>query len=220
MAKPAEKWPHLFGNIPLFNTYPYLLPCIVSAVISCFGFLVGYVCLEETAAGRGTGKFAQRPLPLKQALQDSLQGPDLLADEIIDDDETKPLLPDPQVKTKVPVEDETDAVRAELSRWESDTTVVDTSLSSCSAPPSTETTPSKITEQRSIFISPVWSVGEPATRAITGYAMLSFQNIIFDEVFSLWTVTSPKDGMCMEYQLSISARCIKTDWAKTLNLQI
>ncbi|KAG5646725.1 hypothetical protein DXG03_002407 [Asterophora parasitica] len=41
--RPATKWPGLFGDIPIFTTYPYLLPCalaalvlLVGSILSCF----------------------------------------------------------------------------------------------------------------------------------------------------------------------------------------
>ncbi|KAF9530140.1 hypothetical protein CPB83DRAFT_851026 [Crepidotus variabilis] len=35
--RPATKWPEIFGEFQLFLTYPYLLPCIIAAVIMAFG---------------------------------------------------------------------------------------------------------------------------------------------------------------------------------------
>ena len=48
LAKPAEQYPSLFGNFQLFVTYPYLLPCLVSSLVSLFGFIVGFIYFEET----------------------------------------------------------------------------------------------------------------------------------------------------------------------------
>eukprot|EP00842_Homolaphlyctis_polyrhiza_P001507 jgi/Hompol1/2357/HPOL_005965-RA len=38
-------------------------------------------------------------------------------------------------------------------------------------------------------------IGWPAVAAISGYGLLSFQNIIYDETFPLWAVTLPPDGL-------------------------
>jgi len=37
---PAEKWPEIFGDIQLFVTYPYLLPCGLASVVTLFGALL------------------------------------------------------------------------------------------------------------------------------------------------------------------------------------
>ncbi|GLB42109.1 putative major facilitator superfamily protein [Lyophyllum shimeji] len=38
--RPAVKWPEVFGSIPLFTTYPYLLPCALAALIMLFGSIL------------------------------------------------------------------------------------------------------------------------------------------------------------------------------------
>eukprot|EP00842_Homolaphlyctis_polyrhiza_P005284 jgi/Hompol1/5757/HPOL_004681-RA len=48
LVNPAEQYPGLFGKIELFKRFPYLFPCLVSAVISLIGAALGYVYLEET----------------------------------------------------------------------------------------------------------------------------------------------------------------------------
>ncbi|KAI0918614.1 hypothetical protein AcW1_009544 [Taiwanofungus camphoratus] len=37
---PAQKWPRVFGEIPMFIQYPYLLPCIVAASITFIGSIL------------------------------------------------------------------------------------------------------------------------------------------------------------------------------------
>ncbi|TFY76791.1 hypothetical protein EWM64_g7223 [Hericium alpestre] len=34
---PAKKWPSVFATVPLFVTYPYLLPCVIAAVVTLLG---------------------------------------------------------------------------------------------------------------------------------------------------------------------------------------
>nr|KAJ3417250.1 hypothetical protein HK105_001058 [Polyrhizophydium stewartii] len=41
----------------------------------------------------------------------------------------------------------------------------------------------------------VLSIGWPAATAVSGYALLAFQNIIYDETFPLWAVAAPPDGL-------------------------
>ena len=37
VERPATKWPGVFEDLPLFKTYPYLLPCAVAALITFIG---------------------------------------------------------------------------------------------------------------------------------------------------------------------------------------
>ncbi|ESK91962.1 hypothetical protein Moror_10388 [Moniliophthora roreri MCA 2997] len=37
---PAAKWPKAFGNVPLFVGFPYLLPCVIAAVIMLSGAIL------------------------------------------------------------------------------------------------------------------------------------------------------------------------------------
>lgn len=48
LSNPATKYPNLFGNWGLFIEFPYLLPCIISSLVSLFGFVVGLLFFEET----------------------------------------------------------------------------------------------------------------------------------------------------------------------------
>ena len=47
-SDPNSHFPTLFSS-PVFTTYPYLLPCIIQAIISLAGFLGGVLYLPETA---------------------------------------------------------------------------------------------------------------------------------------------------------------------------
>ncbi|KAF8068820.1 hypothetical protein FPV67DRAFT_1489839 [Lyophyllum atratum] len=38
--RPAAKWPGVFGSIPLFTTYPYLLPCALAALVTFTGSIL------------------------------------------------------------------------------------------------------------------------------------------------------------------------------------
>lgn len=37
VERPATKWPGIFENMPIFVTYPYLLPCAVAASVTFIG---------------------------------------------------------------------------------------------------------------------------------------------------------------------------------------
>ncbi|KAF8321578.1 MFS general substrate transporter [Clavulina sp. PMI_390] len=52
LSNPMKKWPELFSHFPIFQTYPYLLPCVVS---SCFSILAITMC----------GLFVAETLPSK-----------------------------------------------------------------------------------------------------------------------------------------------------------
>ncbi|KAI0769763.1 MFS general substrate transporter [Trametes elegans] len=46
-ADPAKEWPDVFTN-PIWKSYPYLLPCLLSAAVSVFAALLAQFALEET----------------------------------------------------------------------------------------------------------------------------------------------------------------------------
>ena len=49
LVNPVTNYPWLFSNDSIFKTYPYLLPCLVSSLISVVGSMVGFCLLEESA---------------------------------------------------------------------------------------------------------------------------------------------------------------------------
>ncbi|KAI9460709.1 MFS general substrate transporter [Russula earlei] len=73
LSKPQDRWPGVFSG-PFWDEYPYFLPCLVSAAISCLSFIIVAIFLEEVL-GEGSGdaldvrpEDAQKPLPLRSVL--------------------------------------------------------------------------------------------------------------------------------------------------------
>ncbi|KAF8896544.1 member of major facilitator superfamily multidrug-resistance, DHA1 sub-family, partial [Infundibulicybe gibba] len=60
LSRPAERFPHLFGNNEFLKKYPYFLPCAVPATFSALAWVVVFVFLKETVAS---------PVPLSQILR-------------------------------------------------------------------------------------------------------------------------------------------------------
>ncbi|EJU00149.1 MFS general substrate transporter [Dacryopinax primogenitus] len=48
LSKPAESFPDIFGNVQLFKTFSYALPCIAGAALTSTGLFVGIFVLKET----------------------------------------------------------------------------------------------------------------------------------------------------------------------------
>ncbi|PPQ81483.1 hypothetical protein CVT24_000729 [Panaeolus cyanescens] len=48
LARPAERFPHLFGNNEFLKKYPYFLPCAVPATFSAIAWIVTFIFLKET----------------------------------------------------------------------------------------------------------------------------------------------------------------------------
>ena len=61
VERPAVKWPEIFGDIPIFNTYPYLLPCGLAALVT----LIGSILSLFLAPDGGPREGAIRLLPEK-----------------------------------------------------------------------------------------------------------------------------------------------------------
>ncbi|KAG2106600.1 major facilitator superfamily domain-containing protein [Suillus discolor] len=48
-SRPADRFPHIFGRSELLKTYPYLLPCSISALLISTIWLVAYIRLKEVS---------------------------------------------------------------------------------------------------------------------------------------------------------------------------
>ena len=48
LARPAERFPELFGENKFFKEYPYFLPCAIPATFSLIAWLVTFFFLKET----------------------------------------------------------------------------------------------------------------------------------------------------------------------------
>ncbi|TFK35557.1 member of major facilitator superfamily multidrug-resistance, DHA1 sub-family [Crucibulum laeve] len=48
LARPAERFPHLFGQNEFLKKYPYFLPCAVPATFSLVAWIVTFLFLKET----------------------------------------------------------------------------------------------------------------------------------------------------------------------------
>lgn len=46
-VNPEKYYPETFGKIQILRTYPYLLPCLLSAVLTMCSIIVGAVFLKE-----------------------------------------------------------------------------------------------------------------------------------------------------------------------------
>ena len=59
LARPAERFPSLFGNSAFHKKYPYFLPCAVPAAFTAIAWLVTFIFLKETV---------KHPVSLRQYL--------------------------------------------------------------------------------------------------------------------------------------------------------
>ncbi|OAX43208.1 MFS general substrate transporter [Rhizopogon vinicolor AM-OR11-026] len=48
LARPADRFPHIFGRSEFLKTYPYFLPCVVPAAVSALTWIVIFIFLQET----------------------------------------------------------------------------------------------------------------------------------------------------------------------------
>ncbi|KAG1814972.1 MFS multidrug-resistance DHA1 sub-family [Suillus variegatus] len=52
LSRPADRFPDIFGRSELLKTYPYLLPCSISAFFISMIWLVACICLKESVSTR------------------------------------------------------------------------------------------------------------------------------------------------------------------------
>jgi hypothetical protein len=50
LAKPAEQYPSVFGNIKFFQDYPYAFPTMISGVLTLSALLVTIFFIEEVCS--------------------------------------------------------------------------------------------------------------------------------------------------------------------------
>ncbi|EGG07463.1 uncharacterized protein MELLADRAFT_105882 [Melampsora larici-populina 98AG31] len=55
LARPAEQYPYLFGNIEFLKQYPYFLPGFVAGLFNLGAILLGLFCLEESLPSKCSG---------------------------------------------------------------------------------------------------------------------------------------------------------------------
>jgi len=48
LARPAERFPHLFGNNAFLKKFPYFLPCAIPATVALLAWLVTFLFFKET----------------------------------------------------------------------------------------------------------------------------------------------------------------------------
>lgn len=60
LSRPAERFPHIFGDNDFLKKYPYFLPCAVPATFSAIAWLVTFLFLKETLPS---------PIPVSQLLK-------------------------------------------------------------------------------------------------------------------------------------------------------
>ncbi|KAG9050204.1 hypothetical protein FS837_007102 [Tulasnella sp. UAMH 9824] len=79
LSHPAERYPSLFGAIPLMRERPFFLPCLASGLITFTVILVTIFFMKETLPRLVTDKEPDRPIespsPLKSAAQYTQQDP-------------------------------------------------------------------------------------------------------------------------------------------------
>ena len=75
LARPAERFPNLFGENLFFKRYPYFLPCAIPATFSFIGCLVAFFFLKETVQAPISIRrlFNITPEKKKLTLQDAIE---------------------------------------------------------------------------------------------------------------------------------------------------
>ncbi|KAI9355683.1 major facilitator superfamily domain-containing protein [Zopfochytrium polystomum] len=181
LANPATTYPGLFGGCPFLRANPYFLPCLLSASISMIGFTVGFFYLEETLP-RLRGYTAVRT-------DDEIAGREEAASPGVSDCDTLSTSPNHTERRCSSGAIDRDSV-ATVTEYEQEFSIEDahsaveahnTDAVCC------RTSDGCQTEEKRLL-------SEASVRVITGYSLLAFLSIIFDETLSLWSVTSPSHG--------------------------
>ncbi|KAL3478790.1 major facilitator superfamily domain-containing protein [Aspergillus californicus] len=90
LARPAEKYPEIFGHSKFFQTYPFFLPNLIAGVFFIVGITTGYLFLHETLAAKKGHRDAG--LVLGRILARPCASPREKSGYLTPDDERTPLL--------------------------------------------------------------------------------------------------------------------------------
>ncbi|KAJ3223538.1 hypothetical protein HDU81_009132 [Chytriomyces hyalinus] len=179
LSNPVKQFPGWFGGCPFLKENPYFLPCFLSACVSLIGFVVGLLFLEETnekvKSARRSVEVGVEDGDLSTASDEHHVAASTSGYGSLQRNLTLTAISESPVESP----QQTRACSLSASSLEIEDTGTRTS-SQETLQASTELPASRF-EAKSVI-------------AIGAYAMFSFQNIILEEVFSLWVVSPPEDG--------------------------
>lgn len=90
LSRPAESMPHTLGRIQLLRTFPYLLPNIITAILSLITFIVIALFFEETLLLPSNRQHQETLTPTTTgAIEESYNNVDVGKLESLDEEETK-----------------------------------------------------------------------------------------------------------------------------------
>ncbi|KAJ2998378.1 hypothetical protein HDV02_004593 [Globomyces sp. JEL0801] len=177
LANPTDSFPSLFGGCDFLRLYPYFLPCFFGALVSFVGLIVGYYHLPETAKHL----LPYLPVPGEDS-QASMVEEEVYIDHV-----------EQTTSTTTPFQPHNILTRSQQS-----------SSANMKCIPTRQSTALEIWDTRTLsiieeeelnIIDQDDSMGSDSIACIISYGLLAFQNIIFDEVFSLWAVAPIGDGL-------------------------
>lgn len=65
LSHPYEQLPSLFGNVDLFRSYPYLLPCLVAAGMTLLGIVFCHIYYTESLPNPSSYRRSSKSLSLR-----------------------------------------------------------------------------------------------------------------------------------------------------------
>lgn len=195
LARPAVQYPTLFSQNGLFGYFPFLLPCIAASSISLVSVIFGFFFLHETVEDK------TKSLDLEKDLQHAT---DVDSSETTSDDKTVELedlsdreLEKPQL--------ETNAVVAQAPSSAGDDAVVTLELDNPQERRSTTIGEHLRGGLRMIgfwfvaayvYLAKIMEVFKDSdvSRSMMLYAIMSFNQLGTDQVFSYWALRAPEEG--------------------------
>jgi hypothetical protein len=183
LADPVKQHPSVFGGMTLLEDFPYLLPCLVSALLTAMGFLVGIFWLEESLH-----------TPKIRIVVDESSSSDTRGDGKCD---SSSLYRFPEFRGSV----------ASLSSGRNNSTTNAKSIryhsygSQRSQEEDEEATcqesllPKRKSSSSSSPSSSPFDIPNASKHTIIAYAVLALSSILYDELFPLWTATNLPVGL-------------------------
>lgn len=177
LSRPMIQYPHLFHKLLIFQTFPYLLPCLISAFIAALAGIGIFYFVPETLefVSRSSGSNTTTMTKIKQK---GLGKSEIAYEKVIQDDV---------------VEEDLEMVVYNPTNTPEETLTQSPPLASTTTSPSLENEKRKPSTLKEILSD------KPSQQQFIIYMALCFITMFSDEIFPLYAVTSiPNGGLAWE----------------------
>jgi MFS family permease len=171
-SDPVRQFPQWVGSSVFLKTYPYFLPCFISSCVSMLSFIITLLFLPETAPRYGSYQFLLDVETEDVDSQENATIPPAGSSHLIfshsNNASVSDIFKSLTLSNPSPVE----------QIWDAASEGID------------------VGDDEAEYLEPV-SINPLAIQTIGGYALVSLQNVVFEELFSVWAVAPVDNGLAL-----------------------